>query len=237
MKIEILSLLEGARQAKGLAVIIDVFRAFSTAGYVLSNGADKIIAVGQLEEASALKKDNPGFILMGERGGKPLADFDYGNSPANIEHVDFSHKTVVQTTSAGTQGLVNAVNADEIITGSFVNAGAIADYIRAQNPALVSLVCMGEGAKFMNEEDAACARYLKNELEGQSNDFAKIRAELKGCPGARKFFDPAKTWAPERDFDLCLSLNRFDFVIKAEAQGRLLILRKVVVGRNDGRNW
>jgi 2-phosphosulfolactate phosphatase len=51
MDIEILHLIEGARQAKGLTVIIDVFRAFSTACYVIRNGASQIIPVGDVELA------------------------------------------------------------------------------------------------------------------------------------------------------------------------------------------
>ena len=61
--------------------------------------------------------------------------------------IDFSGKTVIHTTSAGTQGLVNAVQADEVITGSFVNAEAIVSYIRRQAPAMVSLVSMGTAAR------------------------------------------------------------------------------------------
>ena len=36
MKVEILEFVKGARNAKGVAVIIDVFRAFSVACYALS---------------------------------------------------------------------------------------------------------------------------------------------------------------------------------------------------------
>ena len=101
---------------------IDVGAASRRGVYVANCPGQNAIAVAELAKAYALKKANPAWILMGERDGRPPAGFDYGNSPANIEQVDFSHKTIVQTTSAGTQGLVNAVHADEIITGSFVNA-------------------------------------------------------------------------------------------------------------------
>lgn len=58
MDITIESLLQGARNARGLVVLIDVLRAFTTAAYVLNNGARKIIPVGRLEEAFRLKKSN-----------------------------------------------------------------------------------------------------------------------------------------------------------------------------------
>ena len=69
-------------------------------------------------------------ILIGERHGKILPGFDYGNSPSQIENIDFSKKTILHTTSAGTQGISNAKNAKEILTGSLVNARAIAQYIK-----------------------------------------------------------------------------------------------------------
>src|SRR5690606_17237699 len=111
--------------------------------YVMNNGAKTLIPVGDLDIAYQLKEENPNYILMGEREGIIQPGFDFGNSPSAIESVDFTSKTVVHTTSAGTQGIVNAVGADEIITGSFVNAQAIIDYIRMKDPAEVSLVCMG----------------------------------------------------------------------------------------------
>src|SRR3990167_1160184 len=92
MNIEILQNIEGAKKAKGLAVIIDVFRAFSTACYVIGAGAEKIIPIGDTDTALQLKKDNPDFILMGECHGTILTEFDFGNSPSQIHDIDFTEK-------------------------------------------------------------------------------------------------------------------------------------------------
>lgn len=228
MNIRILHLIDGARAARGLTVIIDVFRAFSTACYVFGNGAEKILPVGDLEAAYQLKKQHPSFVLIGERGGMKPEGFDYGNSPTHIETVDFTGQTVIQTTSAGTQGIANAHQADEIITGSFCNAGAIIAYIRAKQPQQVSFVGMGDRALTPSEEDTACAQFLKDSLEGKSPDFADIRAKLRACLAAQKFFDPEKTWAPERDFELCLTLSRFDFILQVQPdENGLHTLRKI----------
>jgi len=228
MKIKIFQLITGAKQAKGLTVIIDVFRAFSVACYVFGNGAKKIIPVGDISVAYTLKKNNSSFLLIGERKGKKPKGFDYGNSPTQIENVNFSNKTIIHTTSAGTQGIVNASNADEIITGAFVNAQAVINYIKKQNPKEVSLVAMGSMGIFTSDEDILLAKYIKNALEGKPNDFSEIVKHLKNCISARKFFDPAKVWAPERDFDLCLSLNKFNFVLKVEPyQDSQVFLRKI----------
>jgi 2-phosphosulfolactate phosphatase len=214
MNIEILHLIEGAKKASGLTVIIDVFRAFSVACYLFDNGAEKIIPVGDIDIAYRLKEENPDFILIGERNARIQPGFDYGNSPTHIQHIDFSGKTIVQTTSAGTQGIVNARNADEIITGSLVNADAIVRYIRQQNPKDVSLVCMGYEGKTESDEDTFCAGYIKNTLEGKH--FRTDNAvELLKDTGGKRFFDPANSeWAPESDFYLCLAPNRFNFVLR-----------------------
>ena len=42
MKVEILEFVEGARRARGITVIIDVFRAFSVACYAADAGAARI---------------------------------------------------------------------------------------------------------------------------------------------------------------------------------------------------
>jgi len=228
LDVKILHLIEGARQAKGLAVIIDVFRAFSTACYAVRNGAVEIIPVGDVDLAYKLKEENPDYVLMGERQGEMLPGFDYGNSPADIEAVDFSGKTVIQTTSAGTQGFANAAGADELISGSFVNAEAIVNYIEKKSPAEVSLVCMGTWAVEPAEEDTLCAEYIVNRLHNRKIDRQGIYNRLKASRTARKFFDPAATWAPEKDFDLCLNIGLCDFVLKAEKRaGGLLVLKPV----------
>ena len=90
MKIHILELIEGAKQAEGLTVIIDVFRAFSVACYAVANGAEKVIPVGSLELARSLKEQNPDSLLIGERKGIMPEDFDYGNSPFEASKIDFS---------------------------------------------------------------------------------------------------------------------------------------------------
>jgi 2-phosphosulfolactate phosphatase len=226
LEIEILHLIEGAKQARGLTVIIDVFRAFSTACYAVRNGAVGIVPVGDVDVAYRLKEENPDFILMGERKGKKLAEFDFGNSPTEIEVVDFKGKTIIQTTSAGTQGFANARNADELITGSFVNAEAIVKYIQRRAPQKVSLVCMGTWAVTPNDEDTLCAEYIADRLTDQKIDSNTIYARLKKSKSARIFFDPETTWAPEKDFELCLNIGLCDFVLKAERYQKDLLFLK-----------
>jgi 2-phosphosulfolactate phosphatase len=229
MKVSILHLLEGAEQATGLTVIIDVFRAFSTACYAFDKGVERIYPVGDINQAYQLKEFNSEYILVGERNEQKPLGFDFGNSPTHIMHGNLEGKTIVHTTSSGTQGIANASRADEIITGSFVNAEAIIRYIKLRNPQVVSLVCMGYACQYPTDEDTLCAEYIKAELEGGMNDFERMVTKIQQGSGKR-FFDPKKQgWSPQSDFDLCLKLNRFDFVLKVEKENELNFLQKIEV--------
>lgn len=228
MDIKILQLIKGSQQAKGLAVIIDVFRAFSVACYIMDKGADKIIPVADINQAYQLKETHPDYILIGERDGRIQPGFDYGNSPTQIENVDLLHKTIVHTTSAGTQGVIHAKQADDIITGSFVNAQAIIEYIQNKNPQQVSLVCMGLGGETEADEDTLCAHYIKDALEGKENDFPQIVEYLCNESKTGSFLDEVSPDAstPKEDFEKCLSLDKFDFVLKAEVSDGLIHFKK-----------
>jgi 2-phosphosulfolactate phosphatase len=170
--------------------------------------------VAEIEDARRLKREHPEYISLGERHARKLDGFDFGNSPTHIEHENFAGRTLVHTTHAGTQGLVNATAADVVITGSLVNAAAICRYIASQAPSHVSLVRMGQDARERCEEDDLCAELLAVRLRGGHFDTRTIRPRLRLASSARKFFDPRATWAPERDFDLCTDADRFNFVLR-----------------------
>jgi 2-phosphosulfolactate phosphatase len=218
MNIKILQLIEGARKAQGLTVIIDVFRAYSLEAYLLAKGAEKIIPVADVELAYKLKKENPAFILAGERHGKILPGFDIGNSPSQLSSLDPKGKTVVHTTSAGTQGISNAINASEILGGSLVNAKATAKYIKESGAKNVSLVCMGLEALRPTEEDSLCAEYIKTLIENTKLDIKSEAEKLKFTSGAKFFDDTQKDVFPKDDFFLCTDIDRFDFVLKLKKE-------------------
>ena len=192
MKIHEYDFVDGARRARGSVVIIDVFRAFSTACYAFANGAESVIAIDEIEKARQLKQEIPGAVLIGERGGKKIEGFDYGNSPTEIENAAFTGKTIVLTTHAGTQGLVNAASADKLFTGSFVNAKAAVRQILKFAPSEVSLVRMGWQAAENSDEDDLCAEYLKSLLLDLPFDTGSVKPILKASPYSERFFDPAK---------------------------------------------
>src|SRR5262245_31823005 len=122
MEIVVDSLLEGARRASGTVAIIDVFRAFTVAAVALANGATRIIMVSSVDEALVLRQQGAGEICMGEVSGRAPPGFDFGNSPFELLHADVRQKSIIQRTSAGTQGVVAAAQAECRYAASLVTA-------------------------------------------------------------------------------------------------------------------
>ena len=229
MDIKIFQAVEGAKKATGLTVIIDVFRAFSVEAYCFSKGVKKIIPVGDSAVAYRLKEENPEMILAGERYGKILPGFDFGNSPSGLCDLDLKGKTVIHTTSAGTQGVANAKNAAEILGGSLVNAKATAEYIKKSGAVDISLVCMGYAGEYPTDEDTLCAEYIKSLLLGEEFDLSAGIEKLKTTEGA-KFFDKSQNDIfPENDFYMCTRADCFDFVIRLCKDGDLDYMEKVSI--------
>lgn len=230
MEIRILQLLDGAREARGLTVIIDVFRAFSLEAYLYSQGAAGTIPVSSLEQAYELKRLHPDYLLAGERKGAICPGFDFGNSPSAVAGRNFAGRTIVHTTSAGTQGVAAASGAEEILGGSLVNAEATARYIASRHPQQVSLVCMGwEGLK-ETEEDLLCAEYLRALLQHETmSDLEERCLQLRYQEG-KKFFDPAQAAVfPEADFWMCIRHDLFPFAIRIVRKDGLYFTEKIEV--------
>lgn len=228
-----IKIIHDAKQATGLAIIIDVFRAFTVEPYLFYNGVEKLIPVGDKEIAYDLKKKNKEYILVGERNGIKLPGFDYGNSPSQIKNIDFSNRTVVHTTSCGTQGIVNAINADEIITGSLVNANAIVKYIKKNNYKDISIVSMSRPNELPSDEDELCAIYIESLLEDKLLENLENEVEKLKLTSGKKFFDSNnKENFPKEDFYLCVEINKFNFVLrvnKDKAENGMLYIEKIEI--------
>ena len=214
MHITIDHLTAGAARAEGTAVIIDVFRAYTFECWAHARGAARVCPIAGLEEAAALKAGHPDWLLAGERHGRPAPGFDFGNSPAQLEHVNLAGRTLLHTTSAGTQGIAAAAGARRILVASLVNAAATARYLRQLGEPRVSLVCMGFENTRPTEEDTLCAEYLRALLLGQPFDLAGRLPALRDGPGRRFFLPSDQSFAPERDFVLCTEADRFPFALE-----------------------
>ncbi len=230
--IKILHLLDGAREAIGLTVIIDVFRCFTFEAFALYGGAKKIYLTDDIEYCRKLKEEHNDFIIAGERDGITLDGFDLGNSPAElVMRYDLKGKTIIHSTSSGVKGIVNAKNATDIIGGSFVTAKAISKYIIEKNPKEVSLVTMGWSCIRDTEEDTLCAEYIESLLKGtELNVYEKFPSFIDGA--GKHFFDNKdKNSFPMPDFFMCLMPDIFNFVLRAsfDKDLKLYMMEKVAV--------
>jgi 2-phosphosulfolactate phosphatase len=226
------SLLAGAREAEGIAVVIDVYRAFTSAALMMHLGVEKIILVAEPEAALKLKAEK-GHLAVGEIDGRQVPGFDLGNSPSRILAAGrsfFGGRTVAQRTSAGVTGAVAAARrSDVVILGSYVTASAIARYIEGLSPppGIVSLVAMGAGGRTVTPEDEVCADYIEHLLAGiPYNHVAALRRVVEHeC--TQKFLRGGQEHFPPTDPLYCLQRDLFDFVIAASPESGQLVARRI----------
>ena len=182
--------LETCHAATGLVVVIDVLRAFTTAAFAFESGAQNIMLVSTVEEALALRQQMPHALLVGEVEGLPVKEFDFNNSPSALAGLDLSQRQVIQRTSAGVQGVVHSTQAETLLVGSFVCAGATVRHIQQLSPDSVTFVITGEIYHLDGDEDAACADYMMACLEGQKPKPTPFIERVYNSTAGRRFADP-----------------------------------------------
>lgn len=228
MRIKRLSLRKGSRAAEGLAVIIDVFRAFSCEPLMFHYGAREVVLEGDVRKCLAMRS---GAVLVGERDGLPIRGFDLTNSPYLIIKKGrsfFHRKKVIHRTTSGVTGALAALEkCDEVLLASFLTARATADYIRSKAPETVSIVAMGTRAVLKAPEDEFCGDYIQSLLTGEPYDHVKAVREILGHENARKFLRGDKSYYPREDPVICLQRDLFDFTLRAERKGDLVTAKAV----------
>jgi 2-phosphosulfolactate phosphatase len=227
------SLLAGAREAEGVAVVIDVLRAFTSAALMMHLGVEKIILLARPEAVLKLKAEK-GYLAVGEVDGRMVPGFDVGNSPSRILAAGrnlFAGRTVAQRTSAGVTGAVAAARrADVVILGSFVTAAAVARYITrlSPSPATVSLVAMGAGGQEVTPDDEACADYIEHLLTGRPYDHAAALRRMVEHECTQKFLRGDRAHFPPADPIYCLQRDLFDFAVVATPEKEQLVTRRIL---------
>ena len=229
MEIRLTSLLQGAREATGTTIIIDVFRAFTTAAVAFDRGATQIILVAEVEEALALRRQGVGDLCMGEVDGRKPAGFDFGNSPYEVSQAELGGKTLIQSTRAGTVGVAAATAVEALYLGSFVIAAATARAVLQSAPPLITIVAMGHAARQRTDEDEQCALYLRNLLQGRRPDPEAVRKLVLVGQEAQKYDDPTQPQFHPQDRELALSIDRYPFAIRVLREDGLLVARKYPV--------
>lgn len=220
MEIVRLSLAEGAQAARGTAVVIDVFRAFTCEPLLYACGCERIVLEGDIDRCRAWKKRDPsGVVLVGEHNEVPIDGFDLTNSPSLIlsgGRAMFAGRTVVHRTTSGVTGALAALaGAERVYLASYLTARATAAAIRAQAPTVVSIVAMGIRSTEPAPEDERCGDYIASLLSGAPYDHLAAVAEIVGHETAQKFLRGDKAYLPREDPLLCLQRDLFDFALEA----------------------
>ena len=223
MKFKVLSLSKGS-EARGVVVVIDVLRAFTTAAYAFTKGVQKIIPVGTIQEAFFLKNQIPGSLLMGEEGGIKPAGFDLGNSPAEILKHDLSNKILIQRTSAGTQGLVQSGPETTLIAASFVVARATAEFLNNLNPDRVSFIITGKSMGRDGDEDLACAEYIAALIQNQTVNPDKFTSRILTSSVGRAYLSGKNSYLSQEDIFLSSQVNLFNFIMIANKEDTRLAM-------------
>jgi len=215
---------DDAKKIAGFTVVVDVFRAFSTAYYISSNNPQKYYLTDSIDDARKLKLQKKDILTIGERGGIKIEGFDYGNSPTEIYGKDFSSNRIIHTTTAGTKGVLAQPLSNEVVVGSFVNVDSIVNYISEKEIGTINIYCTAPPDNLYGIEDYYFGEYLKSRLLGTETSFETIVTQLRMGSG-KGFVD--ESFAPYTDFLFCMDINRFDFILKRNVEGDFVELVKI----------
>lgn len=212
-----------AAEARGVVIVIDVIRAFTVAAYAIAGGARRLWLVRTIDEAFALRRQEPEALLAGEIGGRLIPGFDLNNSPSLMAATDVRGRTIIQRTGAGTQGAAGAINATHLLICSLANARATATYARtlAETTDGVVTLLPTEGysqEKPFSREDSVCADYLEALLLEQENAQAQLADNLAilEASGRFDFMKQGEADFPFEDIALIKGIDRFDFVMAGQ---------------------
>jgi 2-phosphosulfolactate phosphatase len=176
------------------AIVIDILRATTTMCAALHHGARAVIPTGSPDEARTTARlvEKEDVVLAGERNAVPIPGFDLGNSPCDMTRQRVEDKTVVMSTTNGTQALLAAASARAVYPGAASNFSLLATRARQALDAdgTLLILCAGRAGAF-GLDDAYCAgRLVMAALNGRDtreglNDAAIAAVELAGQFGPR----------------------------------------------------
>jgi 2-phosphosulfolactate phosphatase len=150
-------------------VAIDVLRCSTSICAALQAGAREVIPVPGPGEAGDLwaKLGREQAVLAGEREGVRIENFQLGNSPAEFTADRVGGKTVVITTTNGTQVYNKTKGSKLVVTGALVNVRAVSELIAREGRDLV-VVCSGHEGGF-SIEDTLCGGMILDLLASVHN--------------------------------------------------------------------
>jgi 2-phosphosulfolactate phosphatase len=205
--------IEGARQARGLAVVIDVLRSFTVSAYALAGGARECRLVTTTGEARALAASIPGALLCAEEEGLPVQGIAISNSPTQIVSAELTGKILIQRSSAGTPVAAAVREGIDIFAASLVVASATVQACLLRNPPVLTLIASAD-----YPEDHACARYMEAIARGETPDLDRLLKPLRESERYTLLMSGAWPGFPPTDLELALEPDRFSFAMPAIRQ-------------------
>lgn len=152
-----------------IIVVADVLRATSVITTMFMNGVEAVIPVRTIEEAKDYK--DKGFLVVAERDGQKLDFADFGNSPFYFTPEVVSEKTLVYSTTNGTNALTLGEKSKQVLVGSFLNISSLAFYLNSRKEDVL-ILCAGWKDKF-SLEDCLFAGALSQKLMSGRAYFTK----------------------------------------------------------------
>jgi 2-phosphosulfolactate phosphatase len=202
-------------------VVIDIFRATSAICAAFECGIDSLISVATIEEAAKYKQK--GYLVGAERNAEIVDGFDFGNSPLTFKDDKFINKTIVLTTTNGTQAVEMAKNANKVVIGAFTNFSALCDFVEKEDKDVL-LLCAGWKGRF-NLEDTlfagAVAQRISQNLRFtklSDSSFASIKMyesakeDMYNFLGKSSHRKRLSRLNMEEDIIYCLTLDQSDIV-------------------------
>ncbi len=151
------------KQDMGIVVVIDILRATSAMVAALEHGVKDIIPVSTIEEARQYI-GRPGYIAAAERNGEVVDGFPVGNSPLAFKAMELHGKTIVISTTNGTQAINISRDARLVVIGAFLNLSALTGWLLKQNDNIL-LLCSGWRDKFSLEDSVFAGAVMDRLLE------------------------------------------------------------------------
>ncbi|HET8930225.1 MAG TPA: 2-phosphosulfolactate phosphatase [Acidimicrobiales bacterium] len=216
----------------GAVVVVDVIRAFSTAAYAFSAGARHIYLVAGVDDALAFKAARPGSVAMGEDHGLMPDGFDLPNSPVLAAAAELDGRTIVQRTSAGTQGVVAARHATRLWCANLVCASATARAVAASGLGTPSYVITGWFADRDDRpgtDDRLTAEHIDALRRGEHPDATVVAKAVAASEEATRTLALGAGHVDPRDIELATDVDRFAFALQVTRDTDGLRLDRVEV--------
>jgi 2-phosphosulfolactate phosphatase len=207
----------------GAVIVVDVIRAFTTAAYAFAAGAKEIYLVATLDEALQLKSEKSA-LAMGELNGRRPEGFDLSNSPVLASRADLVGRTLVQRTSAGTQGVIAATSATRMWCASLVVASATARAVRDSGLGMPTYVITGQfrdDPLMTGDDDRATAELIERVRVGGPLQAEQTASFVASTLEAERTLALGGADSHTDDIALATRVDAFAFAMEVERVGGL----------------